>query len=328
MFPRGPVAIVGTVLAFAGVVASFVLVLRTLAPADPARSLYQGVRDPLVATVEREGPEAALALLRQRIADPAVAGICHALVHEVGQAARAKLGTDEALRTDDDICGSGYTHGIIETSFAEMGDPAVASKTFCPPKQAKCFHGLGHGLMFALANDVPRSIALCDALAERSDRIQCAEGVFMENFNTDESVHRTAYLRTDDPFFPCRDQAEPYKGVCAFYAPRYYVRLHPQAYKEALAWCATLPKGPADGCAKGVGSVTAKQHINDPLLAQDVCEGGAADQVGYCVQGAVSYVIVHHASVAKGQEFCDALHDEHRAGCERVLQESEPFFGE
>jgi hypothetical protein len=322
--------VVGVALVLAGIVAAAYLLQMSVpeSAVDPLTRKREAVRSELLDAVTRRSPTAAMDILRVRIKDPEIASICHALAHEIGQGAQRQLGTERALEIDDDICGSGYIHGIIETSFAEQGDPAAASKTFCKPKQGKCFHGLGHGIMYAMANDVPTALGLCDALPERSDRIQCSEGVFMENFNTDLTVHQTKYLRQDDPYFPCREPTEPYKGVCAFYAPRYYVRIHPGAYADALAWCATLPEGPRDGCAKGVGSVATKEHVDDPTFVESICLGGAPEQRRYCMEGLVSYTIVHYASVQKGRELCVQLDEEYKPVCESIAKQSEPFFQE
>src|SRR6185436_2740832 len=118
-----------------------------------------------------------------------------------------------------------------------------------------------------------------------------------------------------DAFFPCRAVEEPYKGVCAFYAPRYFIKQKPGAYAEALAWCTTVGKGPDEACAKGVGSVAMKQHITDPAFAEQVCMAGTAFQQPYCIEGLVSYYIVHFASTSKGEQLCSMLKEAHRDRC-------------
>ncbi len=295
---------------------------------DPVMERYGEIRDEMRGIVKTEGPKAALARFAEMIDDPMVSSVCHGLAHEIGQAAYMEYGFEESLDFEDDICGSGYLHGVIETHFLSVGDPATAVKTLCKPDQGKCFHGLGHGLMYSLENDVPQSLDLCKTLGERSERIACSEGVFMENFNTDLNAHPSKYLRADDPFFPCRAPEEPYKGVCAFYAPRFYVKAHPGAYLDALRWCTTVGDGPDDGCAKGVGSVAIKQNIERPRFVETVCESGTGDQQGYCIEGMVSYYIVHYASTEKGKELCGILKPEHQMACTRIANESERFYGE
>lgn len=194
------------------------------------------------------------------------------------------------------------------------------------PTEGKCFHGLGHGPMFFSENDLESSLRYCKTLSEGFQRIQCAEGVFMENFETGESVHPSASLHADNPFFPCRAQQDPYKGVCAFYAPRSYIAKHPGDYAGALQWCERVPTVSRSACIKGVGSVAMKEHIDEPLLSERVCDGADASERRYCIEGFVSYRTVRFASVSKGRELCAMLQPGNRASCENIAQESMPFF--
>ena len=148
----------------------------------------------------------------------------------------------------------------------------------------------------------------------------------MENVDADPVSHPTKYLRPDDPYFPCRGQNSINEGVCAFYAPRYFLKLHPREYEEALAWCETIEEGPRDACVKGVGDVSIKQNITQPLFAQDVCDKAVARRRHYCIEGLVSYYIVHFAAASKGRELCEQLKDEHKDACNKIVKESEPYF--
>ena len=289
-------------------------------------SLYESRKAELIRTVKEEGiPQGILLLHRTVEHDQELSGLCHGLAHEVGRAAYEKEGLS-ALQNDDDICGSGYTHGIIETHFVRVADIETALHSTCAENAGKCFHGLGHGLMFASNNNLPASVERCKTLAKNSARIQCGEGVFMEHFNADGMVHASVLLDPGDPFLACRSVDEPYRGVCAFYAPRYYVRLHPRQYQAAIDWCASLPLASAKACVKGVGSAAMKENILDPSVVLTVCDGALGDFHPYCIEGLVSYYIVHFASVTKGRELCSKLPEADQARCEAITRQSEPFF--
>jgi hypothetical protein len=75
----------------------------------------------------------ALGQLRDEIeSDDALARSCHDLVHGVGREAYKKYGDfSEAMKYQDEICNSGYLHGIIESRFSESTDPFVAIQTMC-----------------------------------------------------------------------------------------------------------------------------------------------------------------------------------------------------
>lgn len=297
---------------------------------DPVMQRYSEVSADIARIVEEDGAIAGLDYLKVEVErDPSLADVCHGLSHEVGQAALKRYGFEDALQFEKDVCGSGYIHGVVETYLAEVPDLDAALLTLCAPDAAKCFHGVGHGLMDRSKNDIPGSLQQCDRFAERFQQIQCAEGVFMENFEADPASHPSAYLKLDDPFFACRGRTKVYEGVCALYAPRAFLRGHPRDYAAALAWCETsVPEGPRDGCIKGVGEAAMKQNIQKPLFAESVCDGAVPERQRFCIEGLTSYYIVHHASHTKGLELCAILKPENQASCQKIALESARVYPE
>jgi hypothetical protein len=291
---------------------------------------YEAAVRETTALAERESPRAALDRARAILAaDPGLESLCHGLVHEIGHAAYESYGFDEALRTEDDLCGSGYVHGIVESHLDNVRDIEAALPAVCDPDSATCFHGVGHGLMYKLDNDLPKSVELCGTFPENFQRVQCAEGVFMETYDSETRFHASEYLKEDDPFFACRDLDPVNEGVCAFYATRYYLRLHPRDYAAAIDWCVTdVPEGPRDACVKGVGDSAMKQNIGDPAYVESVCDGAPASKRRYCIEGLVSYAIVHAAKASAGAAICPTLREEHRAACARVVEQAEEFYPE
>lgn len=296
---------------------------------DPLMVRYGQVAQEISELVEKEGAGSAAQFLQETVEkEPALEDICHGLAHEIGEQAYEKDGFEDALRFEYDVCGSGYLHGVIEAYLADVEDLDAVLLTLCEPGAGKCFHGIGHGLMYRSLNDLPGSIALCDRFEARAARVQCYEGVFMENVEVDPTTHPSEYLKADDPYFPCRNQNDIAEGVCAFYMPRYYLRLYPRAYEDALAYCDTIPEGPRDACIKGVGDSVMKQNINDPLWVENFCENVDESKRRFCIEGLVSYYIVHHASSSKGLELCELLKEENRASCQKVVSESREAYPE
>jgi hypothetical protein len=78
---------------------------------------------------------------------------------------------------------------------------------------------------------------MCDGFEDEFGRSSCANGVFMENFNTEQKAHVSKYLKESDPFYPCAKQAERHKADCYLYAPTYYLDLGGDDYAAALEWC-------------------------------------------------------------------------------------------
>ncbi|MDP9479827.1 MAG: hypothetical protein M3R38_29900, partial [Actinomycetota bacterium] len=132
---------------------------------------------------------------------------------------------------------------------------------------------LGHGVMFYTANDLPRSLEMCDALGGSFASSNCANGVFMENFNTEQKDHVSEYLRESDPLYPCPKQAERHKADCYTYAPIYFLSLNEGGYDRALRWCEGAEAGYEPACAYGVGTQTMKENLNDPKSVESICVG-------------------------------------------------------
>src|SRR5688572_28712458 len=102
---------------------------------------YLDAEQILVRTVEGEGARPALELFRAMMdEDPRLAAQCHPLAHAVGRSAYRRYGFAKAFGFEDDICGSGYLHGIVETHFLSLPDAEVAAKTLCEKDAADCFH--------------------------------------------------------------------------------------------------------------------------------------------------------------------------------------------
>ncbi len=285
-------------------------------------------RDRLVNLVKNATPTEALGALRQDMErDSRVFRQCHALAHEVGRAAYGKLKSfSGAVLYQDDICGSGYLHGIIETYFTQLSDIRTTMKTLCAPLNGKCFHGVGHGLMYASQNDLPGSITLCNTYKLSSQKVQCAEGVFMENFGADAVDHPSAYLRPDDMFFPCRTQHDPFTAVCYFYAPRYFISIHPDAFDDAFTTCEKVDKQYRFACVKGVGSTAMKYTMQDPASVEQLCMRHGPVLETPCIEGMVSYYMVNFASTQKALTLCNQLSAAHQLLCRAVVRDSRDFF--
>lgn len=275
---------------------------------------YHVVKADLLSIVASQSPRPALDRLQVMMADdPKVLKECHGFVHEIGHAAIDRYGdVASALRYQDDLCGSGYIHGIIEEHLAGTPDVFAAMKTLCSryglsQQAGKCYHGVGHGLMFYTENDLPEAVSLCNSYREDEARARCAEGIFMENFGSLRALHPSKYLREDDTLYPCSEQPEAFKAACYYYAPLFYLSLHDEDYSGALKSCLNAEKNFQTTCTKGVGSRIAKQHIDDVPFVEAECRKGTKEQFLPCIEGLVSYYLVNFDSVAEARVMCYSL---------------------
>jgi plastocyanin len=295
---------------------------------------YGEIEKELAALVREENPRSALEKLRAEIRiDDALARSCHPLVHDVGHAAYEKYGDfGEAMKYQDEVCNSGYLHGIIESRFEESNDVFADMKKMCDPYPQgsymswQCYHGLGHGAMFYTANDLPRSLEMCDGFEDAFGRSNCANGVFMENFNADQKLHLSDYLKESDPFYPCAEQAQRHKVVCYLYAPTYFLGLEGNDYDDALRWCKDAEAGFEASCAYGVGSQAMKENLNDPGLVESVCVGGEPEQTAPCIVGMAGLYINHHGSLEPARDLCARLEESNRPACYTAVKAHASLF--
>lgn len=298
------------------------------ASAESGAQLYSTTSMQLILLERRSGPAAALEELDRRItSDPRLGGVCHAVAHDLGHEALEEADGDvgRALAARDDVCGGGYTHGIIEVALGASAHPAKDLLTLCAPRQdGSCFHGIGHGAMFATGMNVKRALRLCDRAPTTLLAGRCGEGVFMQLFSSDVSgMHTTgapvptlaSARRT------CAETRARYAPSCWFYAPTIWLADRPDDFSGAMTWCASAPGAVARQlCAKGVGSRTIKYHPEDPRIGAAVCSA-AGDLTDPCLSGMGSYWSVHFRGARAPSDICRHLGSQSLAGrCRTVLR--------
>lgn len=291
-------------------------------PRDLTTPEYTAISNELVNIVKVKTPKDALETLKTNIAaDDRILRSCHPLVHEIGRAAYEKYNDfSTAIQYTDEMCNTGYMHGVIEARFAGIADITAEMQTICHGQNAiRCYHGVGHGVMFFTVNDLPKSIALCETYQDAMPRSNCLQGVYMENFNTDQKLHPSNYLKVNDPFYPCQEQKESNKTICYYYAPRYYVSIHKDQYDEALKWCRTAEGNHWWECSNGVGAIAIKLNMNDPFEVEQICSSAGKDQIAPCLDGMVGYYVYFYNSLEKGQTLCDHMDEVNQPTCRRAL---------
>lgn len=295
---------------------------------------FKVIRDKYIALAQSENPKIALAALREEIKTNApLLRSCHGLVHEIGhQAYETYKEFGEAMKYQDEICNSGYLHGIIESHFSKSTDLFWSMDSVCEKYRPgsfigwECFHGVGHGVMYFTGDDLPRSIKLCTAYQTEFARSNCLNGVFMENFNADQKLHVSRYLKSSDPLYPCGEQSEENKVHCYFYAPTYYLSINTNKYEQALNWCNTAEKAHRETCVRGVGSQAMKENINNPKLVEAACQSSASGFQSACIHGMITLYINHYGAIGPAQTMCSTLARSSRNICAQVIKQNAPTF--
>ena len=306
---------------------------RASAAAMTAADVYSFNRDLVLSVLARHGSARALDTLGRLARNEAgVSGVCHAIAHDLGHAALDLAGgrVGDALTDRDDVCGGGFTHGVIEHALAESADPGADMLNVCAPQQdGSCWHGVGHGLMFASGMDTVRALAGCDRAPRPVLSSRCGEGVFMQLFSADlaaghaegtaagHAAHGNSSSGASarapiarDPAAAreaCRSISSPHDAPCWFYAPVVWLTVHPDDFAGGIEWCRGAGTGfPSTQCARGLGSRTVKFHPDDLSIGARTC-GAARELLDACVNGMGSYWSVHWEGAVPPRDLCAHL---------------------
>jgi len=279
--------------------------------------------------VERFGPARAFKAFRSDYGSNAmVRASCHRFTHVIGRAAALRDGdVEKAYRAGDRFCGSGYYHGVVEKL---VEGPARATALDRPDevcaglrRRAKrsvdhfnCAHGLGHGFMAVRANDVPRSLKLCDRLRSGYERDNCYAGVFMQNVMAENDTrHPSRYLDAERPLKLCEDLATRYRRACLERQILYALERYRGDFRSVFGLCAGLGARYRAECDRRVGGAAAELNVSSQpdLVSQSQATAGLcrlAPDAGArkrCAEGAVGHFVYYYDGTDEAAELCRAL---------------------
>ena len=320
---------------------SFLIPARHLRKEMPVPKIketdFLAEKERLLSIVKTDTPREALnELARQARIEPVISSSCHELAHEIGQASQAKYQSfAEAVQYRDELCNSGYLHGVIEAYFVQSSNILTALQAVCPTHNPgsflgwECYHGVGHGVMFYTNNDLPRAITLCETYEDEASEDSCINGLFMENFNADQNYHSSRYLDPQNPTGICALQKERHKGSCYLYSIGYILKLNGEDYKDAISQCATFPDPYQTACASGLGSQVLRMTMDVDILL-DVCRHSSRPLIGYsCASGAGAWYVFHSASLAESHALCDTIRSyAYKSACHYGVTSTERLFNE
>lgn len=277
----------------------------------------------LVGLVETGDLELALEQLDERSQSSAeLLNNCHGVAHRMGHAAFEKIGK-EALQYGSDLCGAGFTHGVIESYFGtfHVQDLTQEVEDICAPAlELKCFHGVGHGLMIVLEGDVQKSLEYCSVVKEFPMRSNCYDGVFMSVFdNEDTGVTRNWSLFVD-PWQYCKTFGEDFASHCYFYLPRYFITSSSFDAQKFAEDCKNY--APTEvykfSCARGAGLGMTKYHLSALSQVETFCNlfSGASSQ--WCFDGARTYYNFHYHNLDDDFTFCEVFSEIGKEKCRMV----------
>ncbi|HSR88783.1 MAG TPA: hypothetical protein VLK22_00075 [Candidatus Udaeobacter sp.] len=278
--------------------------------------------------VKNQNPAAAFAQLRRLMADDNVASRCHLLAHTIGESAFIKYKNfKEAIKFNDDICGSGYVHGLAINVLNASANPTDTIHSLCDGMDGFCYHGIGHGLMFYTKNNVPDSANYCLTLDTNEHQTRCSEGVFMQNFESSElQMYATPYFFPNDPLKICRTETH-FKPACYLYAGAYLAKQNLKTNTDLFSACNFSESGYINQCVSGMGSYIMATNLNNPKKAESICEQIDNQAVkSACIDGLVSYHLVNYNSIEKTETFCASLEAANQPACNTSLLKRKQYY--
>ncbi len=281
------------------------------------------LRENILKTQETKGTLAALEEFAAAMdRDKLGYDFCHPVAAELGENAGARAAAfSDAVRYPTHLmgyCTGGFIHGaaqaFLERSTHVVDDGARICDAFDARDSASfystCVHGVGHGFMAGLHNDLPKALAACErAFGGQKLSLVCTEGVFMQNFDAGhhDDSDASPYMKNDDLFYPCQVQPDRYKARCYNHAPEHFLDHHPADYSGLITFCGTAEADYRFACFRDAGRRIVQNHIGDPkeaeALAQEVPGAFVAD---YIYGMAIGYQ-EFFPEPGKGAELCRSI---------------------
>jgi hypothetical protein len=287
--------------------------------------------------VNNSGVQAAFADLKDEYKkNEFVRASCHQLTHVIGRSAADLYGdVAGAYSRGEHFCGTGYYHGVIETIAARMGTDRILEEadTLCADLRENqkhsayhsgCAHGLGHGFMGVLDNELFESLHACDALTDGWEREHCYNGVFMENLpDSDNQSHPSKYLKKDQPLYPCTVVEDRYKTQCYQKQTSYALQTQGYDFSKVFDLCESVEDGFRPACYLGLGRNAFEQGTRKSITevaqtetAKRLCVLGEGYEArSNCIVGAVRYFILYYGDDTRAKVFCESLDADLRDAC-------------
>lgn len=288
---------------------------------------YTCYKTELTNAVKQGSPEAATALIKAQYSKtPYVKSQCHQLTHVIGRAALAKYGSvADTFAHGDQYCWSGYYHGAMEEIAILHGRSYIVdnANTLCVPIAAaksrysfyhfNCVHGMGHGFMEALNNNLFTSLGACDKMIDDWERTSCYGGVFMQNImnvqSPDETVdHKSAYLKADQPMYPCIAVDQKYKEQCYLMQTSYALQVENYDFDKVFALCRDTPMAYRATCYQSLGRDASGQSISNVDTTTATClKGSDYEAQSNCIVGAAKDFVSYFHSDKQAKQLCASL---------------------
>ena len=310
-------------------------------PPDSVRCISQALGN----LTWQEGPAPAMAVVRDAFGTGTlIERACHSLTHKIGAAAYLRAGgsAKEAFSIGDNLCNSGYFHGVAQAAFAGIDgsdaaalverafevcdDPSISGSPDAYQLASRCAHGVGHGAMLAANGRLAAVLQVCDGLLAFPGRADpnaarptydfggfastCANGAFMEAFSPTDGQVYDEWAREGDPLHPCTIMPDRYARECY---TTLVARLGPLAgsLEGVPALCLLAPGPRAGDCLVGYATEFSSSIVGvaDPGRALIAGCLRALPWLSQCIHATVDALGHHYETAREVAPYCGALPD-------------------
>ncbi len=290
--------------------------------------------------VREAGVKPAMADLRRRYDENEVFvhPQCHQLAHTIGRAAMMNYSTvTEAYLEGDSFCWSGYYHGVLEGVAMSQGVVWLLSNidgvcTEIPGKEFysfdyyNCVHGLGHGFMSVSNHELFESLEMCGTLTGSWEQSSCWSGVFMENIISHGIKNYSAYLKPEDPLYPCNAVNDKYRQTCFLMQTSYMLEVAGRDFAKVFELCEESGIY-SSTCYQSLGRDASGSTISDVSRTKSYCLLGKNDeQRSNCIIGAVKDFISYFHSDIEAKNLCASLSRQLRSTCSITVENYYKIF--
>lgn len=284
-------------------------------------------------------------------------GQTHLLNHTVGDYLFKKYGNSGLIYCKDYFLSSCY-HGFVIRAVGDGGvDALVGVMETCWQQGGhvaiQCSHAIGHGFLAWIGYaDLIGALKKCDAMVDKSQNFplyNCHDGVFMENIwgvHEDGKPSPDAWLKDNDPIYPCNDARIPYKYIKACWSnqPMRLYRLfqgdlektgqvclaiedldhqktcfdglarqiHPIAngsIDKTFELCSLMPEGWVDPCI--ISIVKAFFSVGDRVAPYQICQRIRSEAKEVCFKDLIGIINAYTTKPEEKKSWCQAISDEH-----------------
>lgn len=255
-------------------------------------------------------------------------GACHALGHDIGQAAiTAGYSGAKILTHCSRACEGGCFNGVGHT-YLSLGRGANEIDAFCNPPEYRgsrervlaCYHGFGHGITDTFGVNLKENLQRCDAIKDKDGRFECGHAVFM-TFSTLPMGIELSGVPANLPDF-CAQVDHVYQFSCSIFTG-YLTYGKAKDVTEAFYACGRVPGEYRRECFERIGESVFIDHADNPSLVRENCAYADTEELsGLCMTGAAKTSIVNVGSRPEvGFTICSGTPISFRPYCYQSLGE-------